>query len=78
MWKALQTILLQSTQQKYKQRRCNSNSASLFMLWCGSKEVQSALAANKNMRLNINEIKQARCHYITMGRGRKGVINQGN
>jgi len=29
------------------------------------------------MGLNINEIKQARCHYITMGRGRKGVIKQG-
>ena len=30
------------------------------------------------MRLNLNEIKQARHHYITMGRGRKGVIDQGN
>jgi len=30
------------------------------------------------MSLNINEIKQERCHYITMGRGRKGVIEQGN
>jgi len=30
------------------------------------------------MRLNINEIEQERCHYITMGRGRKGVIEQGN
>ena len=29
------------------------------------------------MRLNRNEIKQERCHYITMGRGRKGVIEQG-
>jgi len=29
------------------------------------------------MRLNINEIKQERSHYITMGRGRKGVIEQG-
>ena len=33
-------------------------------------------AANKNMGLNI--IKQAHHHYITMGRGRKGVIDQGN
>ena len=30
------------------------------------------------MRLNLNEIKQARHQYITMGRGRKGVIDQGN
>ena len=30
------------------------------------------------MGLNLNEIKQARHHYITMGRGRKGVIDQGN
>ena len=29
------------------------------------------------MGLNINEIKQARHHHITMGRGRKGVIKQG-
>ena len=34
------------------------------------------VAANKNMRLNITE--QAHCCYITMGRGRKGVIDQGN
>ena len=30
------------------------------------------------MGLNLNEIKQARHHYITMGRGRKGVVDQGN
>ena len=30
------------------------------------------------MRLNLNEIKQARNHYKTMGRGRKGVFDQGN
>jgi len=29
------------------------------------------------MGLNINEIKQARHHHITMGRGRKGVVDQG-
>ena len=30
------------------------------------------------MGLNLNEIKQALHHYITMGRGCKGVIDQGN
>ena len=30
------------------------------------------------MGLNLNEIKQKRHYYITMGRGRKGVIDQGN
>jgi len=30
------------------------------------------------MGLNINEIKQARGHYITMGRGRKSIIVEGN
>ena len=50
------------------------------MLWCGSEETQSVMHSlrKKNMGLNLNEIKQARHHYITMGRGRKGVIDQGN
>ena len=29
------------------------------------------------MGLNINEIKQAYNHHITMGRGRKGIVVQG-
>jgi len=39
---------------------------------------QLCTGCEKNMGLNINEIKQAHNHHITMGRGRKGIVVQGN
>jgi len=51
-------------------------------LCCGvgvRRSNQLCTRCEKNMGLNINEIKQARNHHIKMGRGRKGdIIDQGN